>query len=352
MVALKPRDIPATLKKLDPSVRAVLVYGRDEGLVRERAHLIAKQVAPDLSDPFQVAKPDMSDIRDTPGILSDEVSAISMMGGRRLVLVQGTTKDATDSSRLAEGFSLTLDNAMGDGLLIVMGGDLKPTSALRKAAEKAKNAVAIPCYEDDEQGLFGLIQEVLGGAGLTPTKDAMSYLVANLGSNRIVSRGELEKLALYKRGSDSQVTVEDAMNCVGDTAALNIGSISEAVTAGRIADLETYYERALTAGESTIAILRIVQNRLLRMHLVHGLVADGVPQDQAIKRSGPMIFFKDMPKFQDDLRRWTPARIDRGLEILLDAELDCKTTGNPDTIICGRALLSLAKAARSSGTRR
>ena len=48
MVAVKPKDISAILKNLDPSVRAVVVFGRDEGLVRERADKISKQVAPDL----------------------------------------------------------------------------------------------------------------------------------------------------------------------------------------------------------------------------------------------------------------------------------------------------------------
>ena len=346
MTVVKPRDINAVLKSVDLAVRAVLVFGRDEGLVRERATTIAKQVAPDLSDPFQVAKPDLSDIKDSPGILADEVSAISMMGGRRLVFVHGTTKDAAEAKRLAEAFTLALENAQGDGLLVVMGGDLKPTSPLRKAAEKAGNALSIACYEDDAQGLMQLLQEVLGGAGLHPTQDAISYLREHLGSNRMVSRGELEKLVLYKQGGSSEVTLKDAMDCVGDTAALNIGHISDAVTAGNITDLETFLTRSFTAGENSIAILRTVQNKLVRMHLVHGLMADGVSQDMAIKRSGPMVFYKDMPRFQADLRRWTPQRLEQGLSILSQAELDCKTTGNPAEVICGRALLSLANASR------
>jgi DNA polymerase-3 subunit delta len=35
------------------------------------------------------------------------------------------------------------------------------------------------------------------------------------------------------------------------------------------------------------------------------------------------------------------------LSILLEAELDCKTTGMPDVAVCARALLRIAQAGRA-----
>ncbi|HYC13217.1 MAG TPA: DNA polymerase III subunit delta, partial [Stellaceae bacterium] len=43
------------IAKPDPKVRAILVYGPDAGLVRERGEALAKAVAQDLDDPFRVA---------------------------------------------------------------------------------------------------------------------------------------------------------------------------------------------------------------------------------------------------------------------------------------------------------
>ena len=42
------------LQRPDPEIRAVLLYGPDEGLVHERAGIVARSVCPDLSDPFRV----------------------------------------------------------------------------------------------------------------------------------------------------------------------------------------------------------------------------------------------------------------------------------------------------------
>ena len=337
---VKPRDIPALLKSVGSGVRAVLVFGRDEGLARERADTIGKQIAPDLSDPFQVAKPTLTDIKEHPSILLDELAAISMLGGRRLVRVDGAGNESTEAVKLA------LATSQGDGLLVMTGGDLKPTSSLRKAMEAAKNALAIPCYEDNSRDLMGLVQSVLANAGLTATQDAVAYLVDNLGSDRMVSRGELDKLVLYKGKEGGQVTLADAEACVGDTAALGINQIAEAVTGGDLKRLEKLLERARTSGENAIAILRTLQNRMMRLHLARGYVDQGMSAGEAIGKLRPPVFFAERDKFQLEVSRWNTRKVEQALEILMEAELDCKTTGNPADVICARALLRLTKAAR------
>lgn len=340
---VKPRDIQATLKSIDPSVRAVLVFGRDEGLVRERADLISKLVAPDLSDPFQVAKPSGEDIKNAPSILLDEIAALSMMGGRRLVRVDGAGNEVTESAKLA------IESNQGDGLLVITGGDLKPTSSLRKLMEGAKNTLAIACYEDNARDLMGLVQSVLADAGLSATRDATMYLVDNLGGDRMVSRSELDKLVLYKGPNSGQVTLEDAKACVGDTAALGLNQIAECVTAGDAVRLETLLERARISGESAIAILRTLQNRLVRMHLARGFMDMGANAAEAIGKLRPPVFFAEKDKFQREVMRWSTSDLERATTIITEAELDCKTTGNPTDVICARALLRLTKAARQGG---
>lgn len=336
---VKPRDIANYVKAVPANIRAVLVFGRDEGLVRERANAIGKQVAEDLNDPFQVARVSPETLKGNPSILLDEISAISMMGGRRLVRLEGAAAES------AEAVKLVLSSEQGDGLLVVTGGDLKPTSALRKACEGAKNALAIACYEDGAQDLFGLVQSVLSASDLTATQDAVSYLVDNLGGDRMVSRGELDKLVLYMQSGNGQVTLADAKACVGDTASLGLNQIAEAVTAGRLQDLEKYLERAWTSGENAVAILRTLQNRLMRLHTARAFVDGGLSAAEACNKLRPPVFFAEKDKFTREVGAWSAKKLEQALDILIEAELDCKTTGNPVDVICARALLRLAKAA-------
>lgn len=339
MVKASPRDIQGHLRQLNPAFRVVLIFGRDEGLVREYAEKIGKQIVDDLSDPFSVARPTPEQLKENPSLLLDEVSAISMMGGRRLVRLEGAGNEVKTS------VNLVLDSTQGDGLLVVTAGDLKPASALRKSVEASKVGLSIACYEDSAQDLAGLIHETLSAAGLRAEQDATAYLMDNLGSDRMISRSELNKLVLYKGSDKSDVTYEDAKTCVGDTAALGLNQIAEAVTAGDMKNLEKYIQRAWIAGESPIAIIRVVQSRLQKLHLARGYMDQGLSASDAAGKMRPPIFFKDKPAFTAQVQRWGLPKLTRALELVMQAELDCKTTGNPAETICARLLLSIAKAA-------
>lgn len=339
MVKSSPRDISGHLARLNPSFRVVLICGRDEGLVREYAEKIGKQIVDDLSDPFSVARPTPEQLKEQPSILLDEIAAISMLGGRRLVRLEGAGNDAKTA------VSLVLESDQGDGLLVITAGDLKPTSALRKMVEKSKIGLAIVCYEDSAQDVAGLVSEVMASAGLGISRDAMAYLVDNLGSDRMISRSELNKLVLYKASDKSEVSLEDAEACVGDTAALGLNQIAESVTAGDMKNLEKYIQRAWIANESPIAILRTLQSRLQRLHLARGHMAQGMGAGDAVGKLRPPVFFKDKAAFTGQLNRWSLPKLNRALELVMQTELDCKTTGNPAETLCARLLLSITKAA-------
>ena len=49
---LKFREIEPFVKHPNPAARVILVYGPDAGLIKERAEIMGKTIAPDLNDPF------------------------------------------------------------------------------------------------------------------------------------------------------------------------------------------------------------------------------------------------------------------------------------------------------------
>ena len=193
----------------DPALIAVLVYGPDQGLVHERARMIVSSVVEDITDPFRVTELTATVLRDDPARLSDEVGALSLTGGRRVVRL-GDAGDAT--TKMLDGVLSTA--SANDILVVVEAGDLGPRSKLRKLFEGSTAAAALACYADDVRALGEVIRETLGQAGLTATPDAFSYLSDHLGNDRMISRMELEKLATYALDT-GEVTLEDAEAVVG-----------------------------------------------------------------------------------------------------------------------------------------
>jgi len=74
-VKVAPRQIAGLLRAPDPGLRAVLLYGPDEGLVRERAAALVRSVAEDPDDPFRVAEIEPAVLRADPARLADEAAA-------------------------------------------------------------------------------------------------------------------------------------------------------------------------------------------------------------------------------------------------------------------------------------
>jgi DNA polymerase-3 subunit delta len=352
---LKPSEIAAFLRKPKESAPAVLIYGPDEGLVRERSKMLAKAIAGDINDPFRVATLELSDIKDDPARLRDEAEALSMIGGKRVVLISG----ATDALGGPMGKFLEECEAEGGqpvSLVIVSAGDLGPRSSLRKAFESAKLSPAIPCYSDDAGSLESMILDELAVAGLAAEQDALDFLVAHLGADRQISRREIEKLVLYMgdapaengRNEKRPVTLNDVRACIGDVATLALDNVVRAVADGDVPTLDKDLARLFDEGEQPVMVLRAVMRHFQRLHRAAGLVSKGETASQAIAALRPPVFFKERANFERQLRLWSATKIGAALERLIRAEVQCKTTGLPAQAICSRECIALAAAARAA----
>ena len=333
--------IAAFLRKPDPKVRAVLLYGSDGGQVIERARDLVRGVVDDLSDPFRVAELRGADLANDPARLADEVAALSLIGGRRVVYV----REAGDAiGALFAGFFE--DDPPGDGFVVVEAGALGKGSSLRKAFEEAERGAAIGCYGDEGAALEDIVEETLKGHGLRADADALAFLVDHLGSDRLVTRGELEKLALYAAGK-KEVSLADAVAVVGDSALLGLDDVIFGAAEGDHQSADRALARLYLEGVSPVAILRATARHLIRLQLLAGLTAEGGSAAQAVARLRPPVMFKLRDRLIAQAGRWTPERLATALDLVGEAELQCKTTGLPDQAICSRALMVVANAARA-----
>lgn len=326
------------LKAPDAAMRAILVFGPDNGLVRERVTRLIKGVVPDVNDPFRVAELSPAILKDDPARLADEAAAMALTGGRRVVVV----RDAGDTvSSLFQGF---LTNPMGDALIVVEAGELGPRSSLRKLFEGADNAAALASYGDEGGSLAHVIQEELKAAGLTPEQDTLAFLMENLGGDRRLTRAELQKLALYM-GAPGRVRLEDALACIGDTASLSMDDLALATADGDHATAQRVLDRLFREGTHAVAVLRALSRHFQRLHFAAGLMAQGKSADAAMGSLKPPVIFKAADRFRRQLGRWPADRVGRALEVLIETEAECKTTGMPAEELCSRAVMQLARAA-------
>jgi DNA polymerase-3 subunit delta len=340
MVKISPRQADAFVAAPDAAVRAVLIYGADRGMVRERAVKLGRTVVEDLADPFRVAELDAGALAKEPARLFDEAAAIALSGGRRVVSV----RDATD--RLAGVFDDFLGTPVGDALVVVEAGELSATSKLRKSFEKSPQGAAIACYRDEGRDLMRVIGDELGALGLSADRDALGLMASYLGGDRLLTRSELGKLAVYM-GDGRDVTVGDVETVLADGSFLSHERISQAVLGGRVGDLERALDRALAERENPVAIMGSVRREIQRLELFLGLLAAGGSPDSALRqmRLDPRRQFRIVEPLRAAGNVWRRKQAKEALSRLLEADLLAKSSGYPAETVCRQTLLAIAARA-------
>ncbi len=346
MVKLAFKAIDGFAKNPPPDILAVLVYGPDEGLIRERMTLLTRHVVPDANDPFGVVEFDAGELGDNPARLLDEAQSISMLGGRRVIRVRDADDKAAGAVKSALGALRS-----GDNLVLVSASELPPRSALRQMFEAAPNAAALPCYVEDERDIARVLKDGLKDAGYNMPSDALVYMAANVVGDRGVARSEIEKLVTYM-GSNRNITVDDVMACVGSSAALSLDDLSKLVASGMYAEADRILTFVLSEGVQAVTVLRTLQNYFTRLSITRARVDRGENIEVAMKKLRPEVFWKHKAAFESQVMGWSAESLQQALALLMSVEAKCKQTGADPHIICGRAILSLAQTGARSLRRR
>ena len=330
------KQIESFVKAPDRAARVILVYGPDDGLMRERAKIMGLSVVKDLNDPFNVAVLSSAILADDPARLNDEAFAMSMMGGDRLVRIE----DASD--KLTTLIKDYLANPNPAALIILEAGELGPRSSLRKLCEAAKNAAALPCYVDDERDLARLVQTALSEAKLNIDRDAVAWLAMNISGNRQKIRNELEKIITYMGAGSTTVKLEDVQACCGEAGAQGIDDLVYAVGSHQPEKALRTYAQLLDEGVNFIVIVRALQNHFRKLHMVNARLQGGEPIEPVMKSIQPPIFFKQEPAFKSQVQSWSMPGLGRVLSRLMDLEASCKQTGAPVETLCAQAVLAIS----------
>jgi len=322
------------LKSDKSNISVILVYGPDQGLVRERCSTLITSFVGTLNDPFQNIEITSSDLKENASKLCDEALAFSMIGGKRSVYLRNATDAQTEKIKTV--LDLNLDNT----IVIIESGDLGPRSKLRSMFERADNGAALPCYQDDQKAIVSIIRETLASRNISATPDALSYLQSNLGGDRLITRSELDKLALFK-GDDGEVTLKEAQLCIGDSTNATLDDLVQSATSGDVEKAIPLLDRVAHEGAGEISIIRAFSRHLIRLHLVKSHLTNGVNIDKAMKLLRPPVFYKQKSSFQQQIKHWSSKMLNTGLTLLMESESQCKSSGKPSKLICQQTVLKV-----------
>jgi DNA polymerase III subunit delta len=342
MVALRGKEIDAFLARPDAGRPIILLYGPDAGLVRERADALIASAVDDPNDPFSLVKLDGDELSAEPSRLVDEAMTVPLFGGRRAIRIRAGSRS------FAAAVDTLADMNVKDCRIVIEAGELRPESPLRKACERAKTAAAIACYPDTERDLARLMEDEFRLAGLRVAPEARAALMSFLGGDRLASRNELRKLALYAHGR-GEVTLDDVMTVVADASELKLDPIVDAAFAGKPEIVEAEFAKAMVAGTYPGLIISAAQRQAAWLHKSALAIADGTLASAVLEGGYPRLHFSRKASVETALRNLSVPRLAGIIEQLGTAALEMRKQANLATALAQRTLLAIAANAKRRG---
>ncbi len=336
MTAVKANQAEQFIRTLDAKHKAVLVFGSDAGLVAERARAAAKK----LAGPGEVLRIEDGDLENDPERLLVELQTLPMFGGPKVVHTRASRRVTTAVLKPL------LDNQTLAAALVVEAGNLSSSDAMRALFEKAAGAAAVPCYPDEARDVDGLVRDTIKAAGLSITTAAQQALVARLGADRAMSRGELEKLVLYAR-EKREIDVDDVDAVVGDASELAIDKVVMAAASGRPDIAMAEYDRVVASGESPQVVVIFLQRYFQRLHRLRAALETGKSLDELLRQIRPPVHFKVRPQLEAHCRAWTSTALITAQTRIADAAKASRLSSSLESAIAERLVLDLANAAKA-----
>lgn len=336
MTAIKPAGLDAFLRKPDPAIAAILIYGEEGDAVRELAQRAVKKVAGSLDDPFSVAALSEQDIASDPARLIDEVQSISMFGGNKAIWVKGVGE-----SFLKAALPLLEGKAQGN-LVVAEAGVLPKNSQLRSQFEKSPHALILPLYEAEAGEIAAMVEHLLGQDNLKIGQEALARFIELAGTARGLAKREAEKLALYCLGAE-RVSLEDVEAICGNDTGSTPDELADSVFGGDVEEADRLFHDLVRGGEDAGRLLGIVHMQSLRLAEFRLAIDRGATADQVVKQARPPVFFRRQRLVMAQLRAWSLTDLVTAGSTLSANVLAARQNAGLSEAIAGRCLLSLAR---------
>jgi len=318
--------------------QSFLIYGPNEGLVRENIDVIYKNFSRD-SDSEKI---DINgkQLDDDISILNDEISTISLFNKKKFIILD--TAKEKHVSIIEDALSLDFKNVC----MVVKQDNLTKSSSIRKLYETSKIHFSLACYDDDIKALSSLIERFQKEHNITFDSNVKSFLLNNLSNDRMVIKNELEKILLSLSEEDRRVDIEKLRYILHDSAHTDFQQINNSILFGNIEKGSKSLEKLFNLGTNPIAILKSFNNYIMRIRLTQVELSKGKQFDEAIKVLKPPVFWKEKSDFKRHCMMWPANVIESIINEVLSSEIKCMTNNVIAKEQCEKTLFGISSTAK------
>ncbi|MDA9818301.1 DNA polymerase III subunit delta, partial [Flavobacteriaceae bacterium] len=300
-------------------VCCVVIFGKDPDLISLRAKKISIKIIKDDKDPFVKCFIDDKKIEEEVKI-ADEFYAISMMGGRKLIVINSIKSDTKVCDQLQNIFAQKI--SQNSNFILITCGDLATSSKLRKFAESNDNIAAIACYEESERDLLQFIKAEFRQKEIIINNNLAELILSRIGNSRMEISNEIEKIFLYLDGSKI-ITKEVIFAVISDLKQDDINDFTNHFMDLNLQEAIKNLHNLFVNKVNAIFIIRALANYLYKIYQTKiGLLQGGSMESEIRKQR---IFFMQKSAFIRHNNLWSQRMVNNILLELQNLEIKFKS---------------------------
>lgn len=340
MSIVKAVDLDRALRRPAGMIRAYLIYGHDSIRVNMLARRIVKHATGAADDPFAVTRLEEAVLGKSPGLLAEEVGAISMFGGGKAIWVAGA------DSGFAKAVEPILKDTTQGNVIVAEAGGLAKSSPLRVLFEQSDVAVIIPVYEASDEETALLVRRQIEAEGKTIGQAAVARLVELLRRDQGAATQEVEKLVAYAgREQEISEAMIAAVCSVGGEEALD--ALTDAVFGGDAEEADRALMELLAAGVDSGRVALVLHGHVVRLLEFKLKVLAGQQAEAVVRGARPAVFFNRVGSITGQLRTIGLEELVQMSRSLASATERTRTEPVLGVATVSRSVMAVSRLARS-----
>lgn len=319
----------------DPAIRFYLLHGPDEA----QSQALASRLATAMAAERELIS--ASSLRSDPALLTDEASAISLFGGRRLIWIQPAGEEVRAS------VEALLEAPVVESPVVAIAGALKKSSGLLKLAEAHAAALAHASYVPEGAEAARMVGELARDEGLRLAPGVAARIAESCDNDRRMVTQELSKFSIALDASPAKPCElgHEVLDELGAGMSGNSLRLADLALSGASAELANELANLPAGGNEAIPVLRSLQRRLLGVASLRARVDQGERVNDVMASAGKSVFWKEKPVVDQMLRTWDSASLARIAERAGELEREIMLRGIPPLEALGQELTAIARVA-------
>jgi DNA polymerase-3 subunit delta len=200
------------------------------------------------------------------------------------------------------------DKKLDDVIIILKSENLDKKSKLRVYFEKNKKLIITPCYDDNYQSLFIILQNILLKHKIKISIQNINFIIEKSNGSRINLKNDLEKIVQFSKKNLS-INFNNILKLISSSKDLNISELTDECLAFNKKKTITILNESSTSSENDILILKSFLFKLKRLKKLKKELEKKNDTIQVINSYKPPIFWKDKELVKKQLSFWSLDKI-------------------------------------------